>query len=270
MKHKTRFFLAGISAISLFVLTACAASSSYYWQNSSIKIKVDGTLNLNSYNFNDYLPMNRTSTGASSAKITLNEVFDGGNLNISGKYEDGYVKFNFKGHSLFQLCPDLIICQDPSNAALSQTSTQNTMSSLENTKAMNESRNRRRTTGTGGICSLVPTMYTSTNSRFPGSGNMLFLVCATDSNTRTPIANYTGPNYVAVYSPVLGIAGDKEPYGWYVSGGVLNNSGGSNPIVVTQPTSTPSYSPCPIFASPNPTPSGSPTPIPYPNPTPSC
>lgn len=269
MKHRTKFFLAAISAISLLVLTACG-NSSYYWQNSSIQIKVDGTLNLSSYNAIDLLPSNRTSTGASTAKITLNEVFDGGNLNISGKYEDGYVKFNFRGHSLFQVCPDIVFCQDPSNTALSQVGAQSTVKALGNSKAMSESQNRRRTTGVGGICSLVPTMYTSTNPRFPGSGNVFFVVCATDANTRTPIASYTGPNYVGIFSPVLDMTGDKEPYGWYVSGGVLNNSGGKNPIVVTQPTSNPTFTPCPIFASPNPTPTGSPTPIPYPNPTPSC
>jgi hypothetical protein len=270
VKRNPRIFLAGISILSLLLLTGC--KSSYYWQNTSLQIKVNGTVDLSKYDpFESYTGLRRISTGARTAKILLNENFDGGNLSISGKYEDGYVKFDFKGHSMFQLCPDVVICQGdifdelPVNQILNgQTYLQSGLSKLnaltnssksQGGKTLYRHNLSRGVTGNGGLCSIVPTLYTSTNPKFPGTGNVIFLVCSAAVPNATPITDYPGKNYVEVLMPYLNIGGvddapDKEPYLGYISGGVLNNSNTRNMMVVTQPTPRPSISPCPIFTYP--------------------
>jgi hypothetical protein len=249
VKKQTKLFaLIGAVVASAVALSGCA----YQSLNIKISATADGDVDLSTYKAEGIggigsaagdRTVPRKSTG--TAKIKLSRVIEKGNINVSGSYSDGDVRFTFSGTPLTLI---------------------STVVSSMRTAADSELDSYRSTTK-GGECIPVITNYQSTNSRLPGTGIVIFRVCDAPGSSSSPEPQWTEADYLSVYIPMetsdpSATSSDANPFGNYLSGGYVTGSrGGSGTSVsVTLPSSTPTFTPTPLFPAPSSAPTLPPVP----------
>ena len=251
MSTKKKVLGAAFAAATLLLVAGCG--SVYFFAKSSFTITASGNVNLTAYDnsiahtfpgVGTNTPRVIPANSKSKAKIKLSYSYDGGNLNVSGNYSDGDVRFTFKGSG------DLLYSGScgisPSGCAGINKNALNKM------KANNSSRPSESglIVLKGGECQEVASLYESTNPAMPGTGLVAFVVC--DAPTSSSIGTYTGADYVTVYVPDFQ-TGDLNPFANYYSGGTLSGDESSTSLITKTPAIQPSATPTPIYPSPSPT-----------------
>ena len=253
MSKKKKALGAALAAATLILVAGCSTAV-YFYAKSTFTITASGNVNLTAYdNSIDHTisgvgvdtPRVIPANSKSKAKIKLSYSIDGGNINVSGNYADGDVRFTFKGSGDILLAGSCGIGPNSCGAGINK-------NSLNKLTSNNSSRPSESglIVQKGGVCQTVASLYESTNPAMPGTGLVGFVVC--DAPTSSSIDTYAGADYVTVYVPNYQ-SGDLNPFANYYSGGTVSGEESSTSITVKYPATVPSATPTPIYPSPSPT-----------------